>query len=185
MTRDRRRRKRDATLAEACRKIAAHIDASCPDLALENVGVHVWIIGGPSSELRLIRGEQFLLRERQPSAITWTKGKGVIGKCWEEEAPLIVDLESYLYDRATDEAAFEAIPPQDRFHLEWSELVRTARYKTIWAAPLFDRAAHPRLRGVVSIDVQSSGQFDALLAATSGNNELNAILGVCEGALMS
>lgn len=76
--RDRRRRQQKAALAEACQRIAAHVDEKCPTLALRDVGVHVWLIGGPAYDLRLQRGAQFLLQERQPSAVVWRKGKGVM-----------------------------------------------------------------------------------------------------------
>jgi hypothetical protein len=183
VNRDRRRRKRSTALSEACQRIAAHIDESCPGLELKNVGVHVWIIGGPPAELRLKRGAQFLLRERQPSAVIWTKGKGVIGTCWERKAPVIVDLDAHFAHRARNRQTFCSLGGSERFNLAWDEYERTRRYKTIWAAPLFDRTETPHIRGVLSIDVQQSGQHDALLAATVGNTELQGILGVCESAL--
>lgn len=185
VNRDRKRRQQQAALAEACQRIAAHVDEKCPGLGLRDVGVHIWSIGGPASDLRLKRRATFLLRERQPSAIVWRKGKGVIGTCWEKKAPLIVDRMAHFAHKASAKQRFCSLPGPERFNLEWDEFERTRHYKAIWAAPLFDRTSDPQVRGVVSIDVQASGQYEALLQATQGDRDLQAILGICEGALAS
>ncbi len=185
VNRDQRRRKRQSALDDASRSIAAHIDTSCPGLELRDVGVHVWVIAGPPWDLRLDRGGQFLLRTRQPAAIVWTKGKGIIGLSWEKEVPLAADLEAHFSQAAQSEAQFSTLSHADRLGLAWAEYQRTRRYKAIWAAPLFDRTKKPEIRGVVSVDIQESGQYRSLLAATQGDTELQAILGVCEAALAS
>jgi hypothetical protein len=181
---DRRNRKRNSALDDACRRIAAYIDQTCPNIVLRDLGVHVWILAGPWFAQRLERAASFLIRDRRRSAVSWTKGKGVFGLCWEERAPVIVDLETELYAKAPTRAAFEALPQKERLGLEWDELQRTRHYKTVYAAPLFDRdAAKPSIRGIVAVDILTDGHFDEL-AATVGKTEFNAILGICEGVLI-
>lgn len=92
---------------------------------------------------------------------------------------------AHFGQKASSRQRFCSLPGSERFDLEWDEFRRTQHYKTIWAAPLFDRADNPRIRGVVSVDVQAAGQYQALLQATEGDRDLQAILGICEGALVS
>jgi hypothetical protein len=182
---DRRRRKRVAALDDACRRIAAHVHKRCPSIPLTDLGVHVWTIKGPWFARRVERSATFLLRDRRRSAVAWTEGKGVFGLCWERKVPVIVDLDATLYAKAPNEAAFRALPAEERLGLEWHELERTRQYKTIYAAPLFDRSpTKPAIRGIVAVDILASAHYDELVAATEGDNEFNSILGICEGALI-
>jgi hypothetical protein len=179
------RRTRTATLSEACVQLAAYIDEECPSLSLRDVGIHVWRVGGPPFARRLHRAQQFLLRQRQPSHVRFTKGKGLIGKVWSTGVPDIKDLE-VDYARVAAEADFMHLAEEDRLGLSWEEFQRTSRYTAVWASPLFRRSDFDdRVVGVVSIDIQASHVFDELAQATTAapGPELDAILAACETAL--
>lgn len=181
---DRRQRKRRTALDDGCRQIAAHIDSCCPSVELRRVGIHVWRVAGPWFARRLERDAKFLIRDRRGSAVAWTRGKGVFGLAWKERAPVIVDLDQTLYPLATSEQAFMDLPAEDRLGLSWDEVQRTKHYKTIYAAPLFDRSStKPEILGLVAVDLSESGHYQELYDATVQNQDFNSILGICEGAL--
>jgi hypothetical protein len=90
-----------------------------------------------------------------------------------------------LYRRAPTEEAFHLLSTKERMGLQWDEVERTRQYKTIYAAPLFDRSpTDPKIRGILAVDILASGHYDALSGATVGDNDFNSILGICEGALI-
>jgi hypothetical protein len=181
---DRRVRRRKSALDDACREVAAHIDSRCPNIALRDVGVHVWRVAGPRFAKRLEREARFLIRDRRPSAVAWVRGKGVFGLAWEEKAPVIVDLETAFYPLATSQDEFMALPAGNRLGLTWDEVQRTKHYKTIYAAPLFNRSStKPEILGLLAVDLVESGHFQELYDATVENQDFNSILGICEGAL--
>lgn len=181
---DRRRRKRRTALDDGCRQIAAHIDRTCAGIQLRHVGIHVWRVAGPWFARHLERDAKFLIRDRRGSAVPWTRGKGVFGLAWEAKAPVIVDLEQDLYPLATSQNDFMTLPAEERLGLSWDELQRTRHYKTIYAAPLFNRSStKPEILGLVAVDLSESGHFQELYDATVHNHDFNSILGICEGAL--
>jgi hypothetical protein len=179
------RRTRRATLSEACIQLAAYIDETCPSLSLRDVGIHVWRVGGPPFARRLHRRQQFLLRQRQPSHVSFTKGKGLIGNVWATGVPDIKDLESD-YAGVTTAAHFQELSDENRLGLSWEEFQRTRRYTAVWASPLFRNSDFDdRVIGVISVDIQASGVFNEVAAATktTPGPELDAILAACETAL--
>ena len=175
------KRTRRSFLAEGCLQLAAYIDDECSKIKLRQVGVHLWEVGGPPFARRLYRGPEFILRERRHSHMTFTKGKGVLGKVWEtgvEEAVNLEELQSGLHN----EAAFNAAPAAVRLGLTWPEYERSKRYKSVWAAPLFKGG---KVAAIVSVDIQASGVFDQLRKATTDapSPELGTILKAFENAL--
>jgi hypothetical protein len=119
------RSSRSSTLAEACVQLAAYIDEKCPSVALRDVGIHVWRVGGPFFARRLYREQQFLLRQRQSSHVSFTKGKGLIGRVWERRLPEARDLESD-FAAVTSQEAFQKLPADTRLNLSWEEVSRLA-----------------------------------------------------------
>lgn len=74
----------------------------------------------------------------KPSGIPWTKGKGVIGACWETQSDIVIDLaeeERALGALSADE--FEGLPSEDRFGFTHNEFKRTrGTYGAILAVPI-------------------------------------------------
>lgn len=180
---DRRKRKRKAALDDACREVAAHIDKHCTNLPLRYVGIQIWLIHRGC----LRRASRFLIEDRRPSSVAWTRGKGVFGVAWQQKAPVIMDLDADLYQRASTEAEFNALPDEIRLGLAWDEVQRTRRYKVVYAAPLFNRDERdPKIVGLLSVDCLRSGHYEELCEATFDNHDFNNdILGLCEAALVS
>lgn len=121
-------RKRDALLGEACLRLAAYIDEERRSIALRDVGVHVWLAGGPFFARRLNRGPEFLLRERQPSNVVFVRGKGVLGQVWEARVEDVFDLESES-GQITSKRAFLALDDEVKRNLTWTDFQRTKRYR--------------------------------------------------------
>jgi hypothetical protein len=119
--------------------------------------------------------------------VPWTRGKGVFGVAWEQKAPVIMDLDADLYQRASTEVEFNALDDATKLGLAWDEVQRTKRYKVVYAAPLFNRdETNPKIIGLLSIDCLEPGHYEALCAATFDNHDFNNdILGLCEAAAIS
>jgi hypothetical protein len=77
----------------------------------------------------------------------------VIGSCWHLEAAIFINLEKDFYELTASPAAFEALPPSDRFRLTWQERTNTRRYAAVWAAPL--KAKH-RVIGIFCVGLRAS-----------------------------
>jgi hypothetical protein len=181
---DRRRRRREKVLSEACRSIANIISHVCPAIPLHKVAVKAWILVGPTFDPHFEIASRFSLVDRQGASVVWTPDKGVFGYCFRARAPVIVDLQAQIYDRATTEDEFLALPIHHRLGLGWDEVNRTREYKTVYAAPLWRRSAtDAELRGIISIDVLEAGHTEDLQHGMEGNDDFNTLLGICEAAI--
>jgi hypothetical protein len=171
-----------ARLYTTCRDVAALVERETA-LPRECIGVHVWAIRGWRGLRRLERRATFVPVDRPPSAITWSRGKGVLGQCWLRDDWILADLER-LSDAAT-EREFYAIPRRDRFLFTWHEARATQHYKAILAWPLHGGPENaPRVVGVLSVDVQADDGVDELDALwTTKRQDLVAHLAVCEAIL--
>jgi hypothetical protein len=149
-------REQEAQLYRACRDVASLVERHT-SLNRDNIGVHVWTVRGMPGVRRLERRETFVPGDRPPTAITWRKGKGAIGRCWARGEWVLADLER-LQDLARNEAAFHALPRDETFRLTWSEFISTDHYKAILAWPLYGGPeAAPKVVGCLSVDVQETG----------------------------
>ncbi|MGH3072115.1 MAG: hypothetical protein ACRDNB_07580 [Gaiellaceae bacterium] len=172
----------DARLYTACRDVAALVERET-DIPRDRIGVHVWTIRGWPGMRRLERRATFVPVDRPRSAITWSKGKGVLGQCWLRDDWILADLER-LSDAST-EREFYAIPRRDRFLFTWHDAKATRHYKAVLAWPLHGGPENAkRVVGVLSVDVQTEGGVDALDTLwTTKRQDLVAHLAVCEAIL--
>lgn len=172
----------DQRLYAACRDIATLVDGTT-NLELADLAVHVWSVRGLPGVRRLERRATFLHHERQPSPITWRKGKGVLGQVWVRHQWILADLEP-LASAATEEE-FYAIPPEERFLFTWPEVRATAHYKAILAWPLHGGPENARrVIGCLSVDAQASGGVVELGRAWDQERQsLGALIAVCEAVL--
>jgi hypothetical protein len=175
--------KRNQELEDACRAVAAFVDEQCPRLSLSEVGIHIWQVPLLSRSLRRA-GSFLLMGNRARSGIRWTRGKGVVGRSWEEETVVIRDLEA-IRSRATTAGQYAALPESDKLGLSWDEFRKTPRYRAVFARPLFSRdGGNPVVKGVIAIDLLREGHLDDLIRATESLG-FDGVIGVCESALKS
>jgi hypothetical protein len=86
-----------------------------------------------------------------PSEVVWTRGKGVIGRCWELNSDVAVDLAKHFAPYAAfTEAEWNALPTDERFGLSYVEFRRTEQLGPVVATPM--QESNGTIIGVVSVD---------------------------------
>jgi hypothetical protein len=96
----------------------------------------------------------------QPSYIPWTKGKGVIGLCWENQQIIATDT-AQMYDelRQCDKAEWDQLDANVRLNLKYKEFRRIAgKYAGVVAVPIVDPRTE-RYRGCVALDIIHGQDF--------------------------
>ncbi len=148
------------------------------------VSVHVWTVVGPPGLRYMRRRSVFLSGTRRALTDTWRKTKGPVGMCWQTEKPFVADIEA-LDDRSPDEATFCAIDPDDRFHMTWTEFLRTRASKAIWVEPLFGGPPGAGgVRGCLAVDVRIPRTASELeRVVEERRDDLDAQIDVCEKLL--
>ncbi|MEX2646086.1 MAG: hypothetical protein WD249_07490 [Gaiellaceae bacterium] len=164
-------------LYESCRA-AWHRAVEVLGIDMKDVGVHVWGVRGFYGFRYLERRATFIIEPRRPTHVLWRRGKGAIGLAWEEDDPLVANVQN-LIERGRTERVFYEIPHRERFGLTWREFKRARRYRAVLAVPLRVRG---KVRGCLSVDVQVDGYADKL-DTLLGDEKLNAVLTVCEASL--
>jgi hypothetical protein len=99
------------------------------------------------------RAVKVKMSEYPPSTgITWTKGKGVIGRCWAKQILVGKDLRAtYARYRVTSRGDWDRLGPAVRFGLTYDEFVNTREHAgTVLAAPV--REPGGAYLGCVSLD---------------------------------
>ncbi len=86
-----------------------------------------------------------------PSNVLWTRGKGVIGRCWALGTDLGVDLRDHFADVEDSTAdEWEELTEEQRLGLSYDDFQRTRQHGVVVATPLLDR--RERVIGVISAD---------------------------------
>jgi hypothetical protein len=131
------------------------------------IGLHAFIIQrtkGPPRYYYLERVAKLRLAHMPPSSgITWTRGKGVIGRCWAEQRIVAVPT-GKLYAKVTAQSAVEwdKLPNEIRLNLTYPEFCQIRhKYSGVIAIPIFDQAK--RVRGCVALDSVGSEPFEDLM----------------------
>lgn len=132
------------------------------------LGVHAFLLRWrvawdlPPIRRELVEVGDVQLRSMPKPGVRWTKGKGLVGICWDLNQDVNADLVTdWVPYRHLPEQAWNALPEEVRYGLEFKEFQRTARFEAIVATPIQDKAG--RFRGCVSVD-STAGLFDALWA---------------------
>jgi hypothetical protein len=105
-----------------------------------------------------------------PSRVLWSRGKGVIGRCWESGQDLGFDLREHfaeISDLTADQWA--DLPHEQRLGLSHDEYLRTRQHGLVVATPVLDRSG--KVIGVISADAPS-GARDRLW-----NEQVREVLG--------
>jgi hypothetical protein len=149
---------RDAQLqedvGEILRRTARQVAECCRDVDRADVGVTVLVV-----RPRRLFGQHLLVlrREREnafppPSGITWTKGKGLVGRCWAESRVVVEDLRDIASQhKDCAQSQFEALPGNQKMGLTYEEF-RTiiGKYSSVLVTPIM---AGGEVVGCLSIDL--------------------------------
>lgn len=114
-------------------------------------GIQTFVVKG-FWKPRHVRVAKVRLGPIPSSGIVWTKGKGVIGKCWETRTEQYEDLNArFAPYQAYDRAQWDALPATDRFGLTYDDFQRLGhKYGIVAAVPIVDR--NERYIGCVTVD---------------------------------
>lgn len=156
-------------LVNRCQQIAddsrAHASARSPALSFDagDLGLHIWKLawrrrlGWPffGQELERLRTMKLgsLPASRQ---ISFYKGKGVVGECWQLNDEIITDIES-KYRGVRSEADWLKLPPAERGGFSYREFQQVRDRGAILASPVRDHTN--RFIGCVSLDVKTGAAF--------------------------
>lgn len=203
-------RREDLVLQQHCRSLARYC-ARATGLEIDHLGVHVWSVRDPRVWLLprwltdcligsepcptgwrarvprapfLDRRAAYTSERRVHPTFTFTRDKGVIGRCWRLERELVEDLE-VLRVAGTAAEFYERFPYDVRYGLSWRQWWNSRHFSTIWAYPLFAGPKAARhFAGCVSVDLKCDGQFEALTRLSSDKSpELDSMLWDCAAVL--
>jgi hypothetical protein len=120
----------------------------------ENTGIQVFAVTGVWHWQRQVRVTKFRLRAVTTSGVRWTKGKGVIGRCWEVRQPLYVNVaEDFAPYAHYDRVQWEELPATARYGLTFEDYkVVKGKYGVIAAVPMID-PKNDRYIGCVTADM--------------------------------
>lgn len=107
----------------------------------ENTGIQAFGVRGYHRWAHQVRLSKIRLGAIPSSGIRWTKGKGVIGRCWETRSPQYEDLSVHFapyLDCAKEQ--WDALPAGTRFGLSFSDFqTQKGKYGIVAAVPMVDR----------------------------------------------
>lgn len=128
---------------------------SITGLDWKEIGLHLFLVERkvwqPERQQHVVRVK--MSEYPPPTGITWTKGKGVIGRCWDSKGFEAHDVRSAYapYMKATREV-WSTLSPKQRFGLDYDEFVHTKDFAgTILAAPILEDMGS-RYIGCLSLD---------------------------------
>ena len=120
---------------------------------VQPLGASAWVVTPwwPFQRLHRIAHER-INEMPGPSGIRWSKGKGVIGHCWDQGREQIVD--SGTFDKGHEDWTqdrWDRLDVKTRRGLSYKDYKKIrGKYGTVIAIPMFDR--RERVRGVVVLD---------------------------------
>jgi hypothetical protein len=141
-------------------------DATCYDK--RRIGVSAWQVRNGMSRCKLGMftyprrlerlhrvGRQRFTDYPQPSSIIWTKRKGVIGLCWQQEGFVHRDLREVVKLHGGDKfnpASYEEISPTLRMGMDKREFhMMIGKYGEVAAMPIMD--VQGRFLGCIAVDI--------------------------------
>lgn len=120
----------------------------------------------PGRPLRFRRRLDRLARLRAaegvpPSDVVWTRGKGVIGKCWADGRQEVYELNrAYAKWYPQGRHRWKVAPPNVRMNMSWDEMCEVnGKYGAVLPTQIKDR--HGRVVGILAVDVPE-GKGDVL-----------------------
>jgi hypothetical protein len=141
------RRVRNAfgNLREAFERILLRVLPDISDTTgahISEIGLHVWLADAPSSSptAALSRAARIRLSDSTPSKPrVWHRGEGVVGRCWDEQTDVAIDLAGLPYKIESEEDWLK-LPSKIRVGLNLTEFAETTRhFRAIGASPIVAR----------------------------------------------
>jgi hypothetical protein len=196
-------RREELILQQHCRSLWRYLN-DAKELPAEDLGVHVWsvqdprvwfiphwitsLINAPTLEPDGWRGfvprapflqrrAAFTSERRVHPAMTFTRDKGVIGRCWRLEREIVENLEPL---RAAETAAefYRLFPYDKRYGLDWRHWWNTRHFCAIWVYPVYaGPVGARRFAGCISVDLKHPGMFSTLESiAENKDDALDSLL---------
>jgi hypothetical protein len=137
-----RGRRKSAELATTLHQILAGILIMLVEDAgadWQKTGIQVFRVRGGLWWKKQVPAARLRLAHFQPSRIKWTRGKGIIGKCWETGEPQSMNLEEHFRPHANiDELGWKILPSTiERYGLSFTEFQKTkGRFGLVSVFPL-------------------------------------------------
>ncbi len=127
---------------------------------LTNTGVQAFMVGGWWSKAH-IRLAKVRLGGSPSSGITWSKGKGVIGRCWDTQSVQCVDLTAaFAPYRSYSKERWEALGAEVRYGLSFEDFQRIGhKYGVVAAVPIID--SKDKYVGCVTLDTPAPNPDEA------------------------
>jgi hypothetical protein len=148
------------------------------------LGASAWLIKGWGKRRYLKNiGRERVEDYPGPSSIKWTKGKGVLGKAWQEERAQIIDVGKIdaRHGKCSEEQWLK-VRDDTRMGLSYQEYCKIrGKYGTVVVAPMFD-PRNSKVIGFVSLDApvgvhQELESADAVGAVSSAARVIADLLG--------
>jgi hypothetical protein len=123
------------------------------DAPWDTTAVQVFGLTGFSSRRRHKRLAKIRIAPIAASGVFWSKGKGVIGRCWETKTSQWVELDFNDIAVSTEEE-WQRLPNEKTFGLSWSDFKALGhKYGTVAAVPIMKATdGSDNYIGCVSLD---------------------------------
>jgi hypothetical protein len=135
------------------------------DLALTDVGLTVFaVLRSRRVFLRQVQWRIFRLRlesNPRPTHILWTKGKGVLGKCWRDGHWAGLDHAVHFRDAMDCQTRrdWKKLPKVVRVGLRWKDFKQIRDYEYVEAHPMIDKKGHYQGCLVIQVAKDRKGQI--------------------------
>jgi hypothetical protein len=125
----------------------------------QNTGIQVFLLRGWKWRKRHVRAAKVRIGAIPSSGVKWTKGKGIIGKCWETRMAASADLGSHFAPFLhSSKPRWEALSSDTRYGLSFEDFQRLgAKYGWVAAVPIID--GNDKYLGCVSVDTPPQAQL--------------------------
>jgi hypothetical protein len=145
---------------------AAVITAEVTGKKVPSVGASAFVVsrGGLLWRQQYLRriGRQRFASFPPPSNVVWTRGKGVIGRCWADRKPVVKDFTKIAKrHRGCSRDQFEKLKDDVRLGLnytEWNEMI--GKYGVVLAVPMTASPLDGKIIGVLALDLQEGTEHD-------------------------
>jgi hypothetical protein len=160
-TQDKRRSEVERDLTIACQKVVSRIVDACPRVGVNDLASCVWLCREDDSFDEIARF--YLPHHRKGSGVIWGRGRGVAGTAWARGEDLDSDV-TVLVARLDElgKAAFDKLPPAERFGLTASDLDKTRDRTGVCAIRLVTTGAKPKLVGMFVLEYSGASDFQCV-----------------------
>lgn len=121
-----------------------------------DLGLHVYLVDKRADPEQLVRVARARLRPKSSKARPFLYGEGIVGTCWSRQEAVFANFSQGALQTA-DRKAWEALPAEERFGMDW-ELLEASRkrYSGIAAVPVTSFRDETGFVGCVACNVGKS-----------------------------